>query len=263
MLKIKFKSLLEESEKRGDYKDNKDNKDYSGKVLELVKNLEEGARINIKANSMGGYDISNFGYKGPVGSIIVTPLMPNSSGKDPDAYEILGVDVDPGSKGSGPLFYDIALEIASMYSRGLTSDRQSVSDEALPVWEKYYNNRSDVTAVRADVDLDSENYYLEFFHTSEPDLDPTDYIAQITPENTSDDILQISALKHKGFEEFFDSVSSEDEPVPKFKEWSNSPLSYIYKKKGPPVVLKALKDKGAFGTEESRSIPKELWDAIK
>lgn len=253
MLKIKFKGLLKETEKR---------RDYSGKVLELVEKLPEGFQVNIEVNSKGTYDIYNFDYDGPKGDVGMAPLGDNSSGKDPDAYEIVGSQMNDDSRGWGPLFYDIALEIASMESRGLTSDREGVSGEARSVWERYCNNRTDVAEVEADVDLGHEFTDKVFKRKSEPGLEPTDYIAQITPEDPSDDIVQISALKHKGFEKFFDSVRSDKGSAPKFKEWSDSPLSRIYRKEGPPVVLKALKDKGAFGTEETPSIPQELWDAI-
>lgn len=46
--------------------------------------------------------------------------------------------LDGRGKGVGALLYDIAIETAA--SRGLTSDRDSVSDDAFPMWNYYYNN---------------------------------------------------------------------------------------------------------------------------
>ncbi len=48
--------------------------------------------------------------------------------------------LDGRGKGVGALLYDIAIETAG--SRGLTSDRDSVSDDAFPMWNYYYNNPS-------------------------------------------------------------------------------------------------------------------------
>ena len=47
-------------------------------------------------------------------------------------------ELEGRGKGVGALLYDIAIETAG--SRGLTSDRDSVSAEAFPMWNYYYNN---------------------------------------------------------------------------------------------------------------------------
>lgn len=46
--------------------------------------------------------------------------------------------------GYGPLLYDIAIEIASKYGKGLTSDRNTVSSNAQKIWDYYLNNRRDI-----------------------------------------------------------------------------------------------------------------------
>ena len=45
--------------------------------------------------------------------------------------------------GYGPLMYDIAMSVSN---GGIVSDRMSVSDDAMGVWDYYMNNRSDVEA---------------------------------------------------------------------------------------------------------------------
>ena len=47
------------------------------------------------------------------------------------------------TRGFGPLLYDLMLEAAG--SRGLTMDRETLSPDALHVWEYYMLNRNDVT----------------------------------------------------------------------------------------------------------------------
>lgn len=56
--------------------------------------------------------------------------------------------------GWGPLLYDIAMEVATMRSNGLTPDRLVVSSDAYGVWDHYLNKRSDVQSHQLD---DEEN----------------------------------------------------------------------------------------------------------
>jgi TP901 family phage tail tape measure protein len=48
------------------------------------------------------------------------------------------------SKGYGPKLYDIVMEAATEDGSMLTSDRRTVSSDAMNVWKYYFNNRSDV-----------------------------------------------------------------------------------------------------------------------
>ena len=57
--------------------------------------------------------------------------------------------------GWGPFLYDIAMEIATMNSKGLASDRSSVSPEAQDVWDYYSKFRSDVKAHQLDDEYNS------------------------------------------------------------------------------------------------------------
>jgi len=54
--------------------------------------------------------------------------------------------------GYGPLLYDIAMEYATKHGIGIMSDRVSVSDEAVSVWDYYLQNRvgKDVKAHQMD-----------------------------------------------------------------------------------------------------------------
>jgi len=67
--------------------------------------------------------------------------------KDPDERPCDGssiIAVTEVADGWGPFLYDIAMEVATMRTNGLTSDRFVVSDEAADVWDFYSENRPDV-----------------------------------------------------------------------------------------------------------------------
>ena len=60
------------------------------------------------------------------------------------------VDIYSELENGGPLLYDLAIEVATIYANGLTADRDYVSDSARPVWEYYLKNRRDVDAFALD-----------------------------------------------------------------------------------------------------------------
>ena len=60
------------------------------------------------------------------------------------------IAVTSAADGWGPFLYDIAMEIATMRSNGLASDRLIVSDEAQEVWEFYSEERPDVEEFQMD-----------------------------------------------------------------------------------------------------------------
>ena len=67
--------------------------------------------------------------------------------EDPNDYPCDGssiIAVSEVADGWGPFLYDIAMEIATTRTNGLTPDRSSVSDEAADVWDFYSKNRPDV-----------------------------------------------------------------------------------------------------------------------
>ena len=61
------------------------------------------------------------------------------------------------SDGYGPLLYDVAMEVATMFGGGLVSDRTIVSTDAQRVWRYYLKNRSDVESSQLDNEDDSFN----------------------------------------------------------------------------------------------------------
>lgn len=60
------------------------------------------------------------------------------------------VTVARAANGWGPFLYDVAIEVATMKSNGLTADRHIVSQDAAGVWDFYLKNRSDVLAHQLD-----------------------------------------------------------------------------------------------------------------
>ena len=111
------------------------------------------------------------------------------------------------SSGFGPLLYDVAMEVATMFGGGLVSDRTIVSTDAQAVWSYYLNRRTgrisgDVDATQLDNEDDSFN------------------------NGTEDDCVQnISRATITGL----------------YDDFTDSPLSKAYKKK--PDMLRSLGDK--------------------
>jgi len=85
------------------------------------------------------------------------------------------IAVTEAASGWGPLLYDVAMEAASAMTKGLTPDRNEVSDEARGVWDIYSTARSDVDKTQLD------NEY-----------------GDLTPDNPEDDCSQHSARMHRG-----------------------------------------------------------------
>ena len=84
-------------------------------------------------------------------------------------WEVLGVQA---GQGYGPLLYDIAMEYATQNGIGLTSDRTSVSDDAVGVWDYYLENRVGVDVKAHQMD-DKKNTL-----TPTPDDNNNQYISK-------------------------------------------------------------------------------------
>lgn len=125
-------------------------------------------------------------------------------------------------KGWGPLLYDLAMELATARGGGLAPDRKSVSADANRIWTKYDGQRLGVNLVQLDA--------------VGPDLKPDEltFGDQLSPEDSSDDCLQISANDDVGGAR---------------GKWRESPLSRAYKKPDG-AVTKALKAAGLFWSQE-------------
>ena len=157
------------------------------------------------------YRIELAGDGRTVGSITIGP-----AGTDVDpclgSYQ---VNTSQAEQGWGPMLYDVAMEIASMYSSGLIADRSAVSDEAQKVWQFYQDNRSDVEVAQLD----------DLYNT-------------LTPDEYDNCLQQVA---------WWD-VGLDDEAG---DEFTRSPLSKLYGVYGTPTIdrLKAL---GKIEFEEPR-----------
>jgi len=147
-----------------------------------VDNIGEQYRIELTGNDRS------------IGSITLGPAGQES---EPclGAYKI---NMSHAEHGWGPMLYDVAMEIASMYASGLIPDRLDVSPEARKVWQYYHDNRPDVEVVQLD----------DIWNT----LTPDEY----------DNCLQ--------------DVARDDVVYP--DEWTDSPLSKLYGVDGSPTIDK-------------------------
>lgn len=140
--------------------------------------------------------------------------------------------------GLGPLMYDVILEYVSYYNGILCPDRESVSDEAYSLWEKYLNQRNDIEYIQLDISSQEIKDYVDFENGEITDnlsrSDIRDFIEKTyktTPDNYNDDITQYSSIndiKNKTNQEYIDIISN--------KLWVESPLSKGYYKNNKEVI---------------------------
>lgn len=81
-----------------------------------------------------GWPMEDSGRRGMIGHV---GIAPNTRC---DVYEVRAADA---RSGWGPFLYDVAMEWATINSKGLMSDREDVSKEAVAVW-RYYLGRPDI-----------------------------------------------------------------------------------------------------------------------
>ena len=105
---------------------------YLNEAAKGISDLPPDAQVYIDVHDTGfevGLD--------PVGLISVE-VVPQCQ----DFYSVSDVTADDNW---GPFLYDIAMEWASSAGIGLTPDKEmSINQEAIPVWEYYFNKRPDV-----------------------------------------------------------------------------------------------------------------------
>jgi len=110
-------------------------------AMKTTKDLPAGSWVEVRGIPGSGFLVtydSLEDVEGPRGSITLSS-MPSTT--YPDLYE---VTLSYADDGWGPLLYDVAIEVASMYGDGLVSDREELSSEALSVWDHYYLSREDI-----------------------------------------------------------------------------------------------------------------------
>lgn len=118
------------------------------------------------------------------------------------------IAVTEAADGWGPLLYDVAMEAASLMTKGLTPDRNEVSDEARMVWDIYSNKRTDVDKTQLD-----------------------DEYGSLTPDNPEDDCYQQAAKGHRG----------EDWPKsPLSKMYSKDPTTLNQLRNAGKLILKRV-----------------------
>jgi hypothetical protein len=149
-----------------------------------------------------------------------------------DTFEISWAHMSYNSRkylGFGPMMYEVAMEyITQKYNVGLTCDRQSVSEFAYPVWEKFLERS------KSDPEITTE--LLDF------DAGPEE--KKFTPGNKSDDCWETTSLKWYR-EKTKEHGWSDDGPTDEFRKYyvENDPTSRTYKK-SPARTIKILKDLG-------------------
>lgn len=189
----------------------------SNKFIEKVQSLPFKSNIDDRIGHLLNGIIGKIPYKEkkiiddmlsrlyiPGGSIVIDKHESNCL----DSWKV--IETRDTTDGWGPLLYDVAMEWASIENTGLTSDRSTVSSRAYNVWDKYLNNRPDVTNTQLDIDSYSARIHKKKYPS----------ITQLTPDEPEDDCLQDSAIAKDKY------------------DWVSSPLSKVYEK--PPVIINKL-----------------------
>lgn len=178
------------------------------KMMELIDRLEEkGWKVKLMKDR----------------AILIDPVAVKTRGTigwmTPEEYEYenygpcLGANLVHSvyaAGGFGPVLYDVALEAAG--DSGLTSDRFSVSKEAVGVWNYYMRNRSDVQVKQ----MDNKKNFL-------------------TPGD-DDNCGQRPALKDVGAGIGSANSLLDDTAEDNYDKWPESSLSKVYYKPGAPVI---------------------------
>ena len=143
----------------------------------------------------------------PFGGVELSKTTEDAEGPCFDGYLVIG---SRAQRGWGPLLYEVALEWTSQKGGGLMSDRFSVSDYALAVWDKY-EKRSDVKPSQMDVNHDPDASGARV----------NSLMQQLTPDVRADDCDQALPISRRN------------------ADWTKSPLSKIYSKDSTDTI-KAL-----------------------
>lgn len=194
------------------------------RIERMIDELEEvGFKIAIDKTSMGQsvwYDVmlvDEFGERLRGNNVRIKSNGANEFGECIYGSNAWYIASASSNEGVGPLLYDVAIELASQMGGGLMSGRYSVSDEAAAVWDKY-DERGDV---------DSEQLDIELAFRSNPHA-----LAQLTPDDYTDDCIQDSAVNY----------ALEDDDLDPWS-WSDRSLSRIFRKRSTPVMDELRKRK--------------------
>ena len=139
------------------------------------------------------------------------------------------------SRGFGPLLYEIGLEVISCYLEkgALMSDRVEVSPSAERVWDRYLkrsNSEFNIHAIKMDFSDETWEdviYDEPFSWMSDEEQEALKKTKKLTPDDTSDDIYQFSAVINGAKKGDFAG-----------DDWANieSSLSYAFYKKSPEII---------------------------
>ena len=162
----------------------------------------------------------------PYGVVVVDTIV--QSKEEFQCSDAMMISFSDATDKYGPLLYDIAIEVATLKGAGLVSDRTILTNDGYKVWNYYFRKRSgpecDKPATKSYYEKIGKKCPTKPKELSYAQLDDED--GTLTPEISSDDCLQ---------------TISREYAKKKKKNWSDMPVSKIYKKE--PTTIKALGDK--------------------
>ena len=185
----------------------------------------------------------DYGHRTDMGHDFGVEGFPGGSIK----FSSLGVGCDDGfgidntentSAGWGPMLYHIAMEVASIEGKGLTSDRNLVSGMAKPVWDFFLKNKPDgVKASQLDIkDQEAAKFGLkQLTKTKKDDCGQSSAVAWALGPEYGDWFSSDKESEVDGMDAMPDEAK-EDFP------WFDQSISKLYSKKDN--MIKALGEAG-------------------
>lgn len=125
-------------------------------------------------------------------------------------------------KGYGPVMYDIAMELASKYGKGLVTpisiNAGYPSDESVNVYKYYYNKRTDIQ--KTPLDLEKHGFDLRYRHDDKLRENPWLNMLYVKPNPTTLNELEANnMIRHTTIEDIWgDESTNKIQERSKFKD---------------------------------------------
>ena len=219
------------------------------KFVKRFKETFPGSKVRIEKNSSSsqfiiGPEKQNAKHSGQEG--IKINKQKEKKGSKPctglSGKEIFNVAQVDSSSELGPFYYDIGLELASIFGGGLAADSDLSSPTARITWQFYYDNRSDVDRIQLDIvpdqlDRDTVELFQKgedgkyTYHSPNPGHGGKGVeVKQTTPDDPSDDCHPLLSPFKTAWYDYKDNKSVEG------VRRANDPTSKVFYKKTQNIL---------------------------
>ena len=142
-----------------------------GRALEITIRIEERTTgTNALTGKESLHDLKRLGILCGAGSLLDRAgISKVKLAVGNEAWTVLNSDASEA--GWGPFLYDIAMELATLANAGIRSHDDTVSEDAIKVWNFYFSKRPDVTKRKLPRKLKPKfkDESLQFMYQKSPD----------------------------------------------------------------------------------------------